>query len=111
MYVCMYIYIDKTRLSNKKLYNKEHNSFKYYLFYEHDDEYIPQKIVLKDVVGYYNDHKHNGMKVEMKNMLKQLYMMKHALEKRKVKKLIQFQIKKLSINVEYYYKNNLFTII
>ena len=27
------------------------------MFYEHDDKHIPLKIVLKDVVGYYNDYK------------------------------------------------------
>ena len=46
--------IHKIRLSNKTLYNKEYNSYKYYVFYEHD-EYIPLKTILKDVVGYYND--------------------------------------------------------
>ena len=29
------------------------------MFYEHDDEYIPLKIILKDVVGYYDDYKDN----------------------------------------------------
>ena len=48
--------IDKIRVSDKKLYNKEHNSYKYYVLYEHDDEYIPLKIILRDVVGYYNDY-------------------------------------------------------
>ena len=35
-------------------------SYKYYVFYEHDDEYIPLKIILKDLVGYNNDYKDNG---------------------------------------------------
>ena len=52
--------IDKIRVSDKKLYNKSHNSYKYYMFYEHSDEYIPLRIVLKDVVGYYNDCKDNS---------------------------------------------------
>ena len=53
--------IDKIRVSNKKLYNKQHNSYKYYVFYEHDThEYIPLRILLKDVVGYYNDYKDNS---------------------------------------------------
>ena len=35
---------DKIRVSEKKLYNKEYNSYKYYVFYEHDDnEYILKK--------------------------------------------------------------------
>ena len=33
------------------------------MFYEHDGEYIPLKIILKDVVGYYNDYKYNGRKM------------------------------------------------
>ena len=53
--------INKIRVSDKKPYSKEHNSHKYYAFYEHDnDEYIPLKIVLKDAVGYYNDYKDNS---------------------------------------------------
>ena len=86
----------------------------YYVFYEHDDKYIPLKIILKDVVGYYNDYKDNGktmnfklddcslnkiydifghieeklkidlsdfhMKVKVKNILKQKYLTKNALE-------------------------------
>ena len=49
--------INKIRLSEGRLYNKKHNSYKYYVFYEHDNEYIPLRIILKDVVGYYNDYK------------------------------------------------------
>ena len=30
------------------------------MFYEHDDECILLKIVLKDMVGYYNDYKDNS---------------------------------------------------
>ena len=30
------------------------------MFYEHDDEYIPLKTFLIDVVGYYNDYKDNS---------------------------------------------------
>ena len=36
--------IDKIRVSNKKLYNKEHGSYKHYVFYEDGNEYIPLKI-------------------------------------------------------------------
>ena len=50
---------NKIRVSDKKLYNKEHNSYKYYIFYEHDDKFIPLKIILRDVVGYCNDYKDN----------------------------------------------------
>ena len=52
--------INKIRVSDKKLCNKEHNSYQYYVFCEHDNKYIPLKIVLRDVVGYYNDYKDNG---------------------------------------------------
>ena len=51
--------IDKIRVSENKLCSKEHNSHKYYVFYKHDNEYIPLRIILKDVVGYYNDYKGN----------------------------------------------------
>ena len=30
------------------------------MFYEHDDTYIPLKIILRNVVGYYNDYKDNS---------------------------------------------------
>ena len=45
---------DKIRVSNKKLYSKEHGSFKHYIFYEDGNEYFPLKIPLLDVHGYYN---------------------------------------------------------
>ena len=51
---------DKIRVSDKKLYSKEHNSYKYYVFYEYDDKYIPLRIVVKEVAGCYNDYKDNG---------------------------------------------------
>ena len=55
-----YIDINKISVSDKKLYNKEHNSYKCYVFYEHNYKYILLKIILRDVVGYYNDDKDNG---------------------------------------------------
>ena len=40
--------INKIKVSDIKLYSKQHNSYKYYVFYEHDDnKCIPLKIVLK----------------------------------------------------------------
>ena len=30
------------------------------MFYEYDNEYILMKIILKEVVGYYNDYKDNS---------------------------------------------------
>ena len=51
----MTLILIKIRVSDKKLYNKEHNSYKYYVFYGHSNEYIPLRIILKDFVGYYDD--------------------------------------------------------
>ena len=98
---------------------KKHNSYRYYVFYEHDDKYIPLEIILRYVAGYYNDYKDNDktlnfklnddslhkiidifeyteeklrinlhMKVKVKNNLKQKYLMKHALEKIRIIKII-----------------------
>ena len=53
------ISIDKIRASDK-LYNKEHGSYKHYVFYEDGNEYIPLKITLLDVHGYYNIFKGNS---------------------------------------------------
>ena len=36
------------------------------MFYEHDDKYIPLKIILKDMVGYYNDYKDNGKTMNLR---------------------------------------------
>ena len=37
------------------------------MFYGHDDDkYIPLKIILKDVAGYYNDYKDNGKTINFK---------------------------------------------
>ena len=45
--------IDKIRVSDKKLYIKKHDSYKHYVFYEDDNEYISLKIFLLDVTGRY----------------------------------------------------------
>ena len=63
--------INKIRVSDKKLYSKEHSLYKYYVFYEDDDECIPLKIVLKDVLGYYNDYK-NNCKYDTKHCAKKM---------------------------------------
>ena len=126
--------IDKIRVSDKNLYNKKHDSCKYYVFYEDYNEYIPLKITLLDVPGCYNiindDTKTMSFKLNddslAKNMdifehigeilnidlyhylyddnngityFKQKYMMIPVLEKTRIKQLIQFQIKRLSIIV------------
>ena len=36
----------------KKLYNKEHGSYKDYVFYEDGNEYILLKITFLDILGY-----------------------------------------------------------
>ena len=46
--------INKIRVSEQRLYIKPHNLYKYYVLYEHDNEYFPLRIILKDVVGYYS---------------------------------------------------------
>ena len=56
---------NKMRVSDKKLYRKEHNAYKYYVLNEHD-KYIPLKIILKVVVGYYNDYKDKGKTMNFK---------------------------------------------
>ena len=48
--------INKIRVSNEKVLMKEDNSYKYYIFYEDRDEYIPLNICYsKTLAGYYND--------------------------------------------------------
>ena len=37
--------IDKIRVSKRYFYKKEHESYKHYVFYEHNDEYILLKII------------------------------------------------------------------
>ena len=52
--------INKIRVSKKRLYSKKYNSYKYYVLYEHDNDYVPLRVTLKDVVGYcsvYDDSK------------------------------------------------------
>ena len=49
------------RVSDKNLYNKKHDSYRNYVFYEHNIEYIPWKIFLSNVTGRYNSF-HNGSK-------------------------------------------------
>ena len=58
--------INKIRISEKSLYSKQHNAYKYYVLYEHNNEYMPLRITLKDVVGYYdvyNDDKRMNFKI------------------------------------------------
>ena len=57
------------------------------MFYEHEDEYIPLKIILKDVVGYYNDYKDNGKTMNFKlddDSLDKIYDIVEHIEKKKI---------------------------
>ena len=54
------------------------------MFYEHDDKYIPLKIILRDVIGYYNDYKDNGKTMNYKlddNPLEKINIFDHMKEK------------------------------
>ena len=51
------------------------------------------------------------MTIMVSHILRKKVSDEHVLEKAKITQLIQFQIKRLSIIVEYYYKYNLFTTI
>ena len=58
--------INKIRISEKSLYIKQHNAYKYYVLYAHNNEYMPSRITLKDLVGYYdvyNDDKRINFKI------------------------------------------------
>ena len=50
--------INKIRISERSLYSKHYNAYTYYVLYEHNNEYMPWRITLRDVVSYhdvYND--------------------------------------------------------
>ena len=53
------IHIDKIRVSNKYLYRKEHDSYKNFVFYERNDEYIPLYIFMK-IFHYENNFNRCG---------------------------------------------------
>ena len=58
--------INKITISERSLYNKQHNAHIYYVLYEHNNEYMPWRITLKDVVDYYdvyNDDKRMNFKI------------------------------------------------
>ena len=58
------------------------------MFYEHDDKYIPLKIILKDVVGYYNDYKDNRKTLNFKlgdGSLNKIYDIFEDIEKKIIK--------------------------
>ena len=137
--------IDKIKDSDKKLYNKKHDSYKRYVVFEDCNEYIPLKIAFLDVTGYYNifedDSKTMSFNLDDDLLGKIIDIFDHigeilntdlyhylyddnncityfkakvsddtGFKKTRIKQLIQFQIKALSVIVEYYYKHNLFTL-
>ena len=46
--------INKIRIFEKSLHSKQYNAYKYYVLYGHNNKYMPLRITLKDVVGYYD---------------------------------------------------------
>ena len=43
--------INKINVSDKKLYNKIHDSYKCYVFYEHNNKHTPLNIFLSNITG------------------------------------------------------------
>ena len=75
--------IDKTKVSDKKLYSKMHDSHKYYVFYEYDNKHIPLKLIFLDVAGcHYTFTNHQNMMnfflmmIHVKKSLKYLNILK-----------------------------------
>ena len=58
--------INKIRIPEKSLYSKKHSAYKYYVLYEHNNEYIPLRITLKDVVGYYDVYNNDDKRMNFK---------------------------------------------
>ena len=58
--------INKIRISEKSLYSKQHNTYKYYVLYEHNNEYIPLRITMKDVVRYYGVYNNDDKRINFK---------------------------------------------
>ena len=58
--------INKIRISEKSLYSKQHNAYKYYVLYEHNNEYMPLRSTMKDVVGYYDVYNNDDKRMNFK---------------------------------------------
>ena len=58
--------INKIRISERSLYSKQHNTYKYYVLYEHNNGYIPLRIKLRDVVGHYDVYSGNDKRMNFK---------------------------------------------
>ena len=59
--------INKIRISEKSIYSKQHNAYKYYALYEHNNRNMPLRITLRDLVGYYDVY--NGHDKRMNFMI------------------------------------------
>ena len=42
--------INKIKVSEKSIFNKQHNSYKNYVVYEHNDKYMSLRIIMKELV-------------------------------------------------------------
>ena len=60
--------VNKIKVSEKKLCSKTYNSYKYYVFYEDDNEYVPLRIILKDVLGKYSIYRDREINEDVKSM-------------------------------------------
>ena len=87
------IEINKIRVSGKKLYSKKHNLYKYYLLYEHDNKYVPLRILLKDVIGEYRvyrdgegnkDNKSMGFKLDGDSLRKVFNIFEYISDKKDI---------------------------
>ena len=58
--------INKIRISEKSLYSKQHNAYKYHVLYRHNNKYMPLRIIMKDVVGYYDVYNGNDKRMNFK---------------------------------------------
>ena len=93
--------INKIRVSEKSLYNKQRDAYKHYVLYEHNDKYLPLRITLRDVVGYYdvyNDDKRMNLKINDDKRLENIF--EHIEEKLNIA-LNGFTVEKIS---EKYFK-------
>ena len=75
------INIDKIKVSDKKLYNKNNDSYKHYVFYKDVNEYIPLKITLLDVP---DDGKTMNFKLDDNSLEKIIDIFEHIGELLKV---------------------------
>ena len=90
--------IDKIRVSDKKLYDKKHNSYKHYVFYEDGNEYISLKITLLDVLGYYNTFEADSKTMKFKLDDNSLEKIKIPDEKTKYNCRVLLQIQSVYCN-------------